>query len=72
MQFTTLTAAGVIDTAGGPKVFAEAVGKNQITVRVWKHRNFFPRVAWPDIQAAYPDLTTDRLLEIEKASITKG
>lgn len=71
MQFTILTAARVIDAAGGPKAFAEAIGKNQITVRVWKCRGFFPRVAWPDIQAAYPDLTTERLLEIEKASITK-
>jgi hypothetical protein len=69
MKAPPLTASLVITNAGGPKAFAEAIGKNQITVRVWKCRGFFPRMAWPDIQAAFPELTTEKLLEIEKASI---
>jgi hypothetical protein len=59
------SAAKVIEDKGGPKVFAEKVGKPAGTVRLWKHRDYFPRTAWPEINSAFPDLALDVLRAIE-------
>lgn len=59
------TVAAIIDEKGGPAAFAEKVGKTPGAVRVWKHRNQFPREAWPEIITAFPDLSLSRLIEIE-------
>lgn len=34
-------------------------------VRMWKQRNTLPRTNWPEIIAAFPDLTLDELRGIE-------
>lgn len=62
------TASEIVDEKGGPAVFAAEIGHRAGAVRQWKHRNRFPRDAWPEIIKAYPDLTLDRLLEIERRS----
>ncbi|MGE5500600.1 MAG: hypothetical protein ACM3W4_01595 [Ignavibacteriales bacterium] len=59
--------AQIID-AKGAAAFAEGVQKPLGTVRVWKTRNSFPRHAWPEITAAFPDLTIEKLLELERAA----
>jgi hypothetical protein len=61
------TAAQIIDDKGGPTAVAAKVGRSPGAVRVWKHRDAFPREAWPEIIEAFPDITLDRLREIEKA-----
>lgn len=64
----TKSPADIIHAKGGPAAFAAAVGKEPGAVRLWKHRNRFPRNAWPEIISAYPDLTLDVLRKVEKAA----
>ena len=59
------SAAQVIDAKGGPAAFAAKVNRRPGAVRAWKHRNYFPREAWPEIINAFPDLGLDSLIEIE-------
>jgi hypothetical protein len=61
------SAAQIIDDKGGPSAVAAKVGRSPGAVRVWKHRDAFPRDAWPEIIGAYPDLTLDRLMKIERS-----
>lgn len=63
-----VSASDIIDAQGGPTVFAEKVNRTAGAVRVWKHRNYFPRDAWPEIIGAFPDMTLERLMQIEAAS----
>lgn len=62
------SAAQIIDENGGPAAFAERVGRKAGAVRLWKHRNKLPRDAWPEIMQAFPELTLDRLIEVEADS----
>lgn len=62
-----MTPAKIIDEKGAAHI-AERLNKPVGTVRVWKTRNCIPRSAWPEISAAFPDLTTERLLELERAA----
>jgi hypothetical protein len=59
--------AEIIVDKGGPAEFAAKVGKEANAVRLWKYRNRFPRNAWPEIIAAYPDLTLAMLKRVEAA-----
>ncbi len=61
-------AAQLIEDKGGPPAFAQKIGVAEGTVRVWKSRGRIPRGAWPEISQAFPDLTTERLLEVESAA----
>jgi hypothetical protein len=63
-----MDASTLIDLHGGPSVFAAKVGHRPGAVRVWKHRNRFPREAWPEILQAVPEITLDFLMQIEAAS----
>lgn len=54
--------------AVGVKTLADALRLSRTTVAVWKTRNTIPRKHWPEITEAFPALTTERLLEIEKAA----
>lgn len=62
------SAAEIIDEKGGPAAVAAKVHRSPGAVRVWKHRNQFPREAWPEIIGAFPDITLDKLMELERAS----
>jgi hypothetical protein len=59
------SAAEIIDEKGGAAKFAEAVGVPKGRVRLWKHRNYFPRQQWPEINSAFPDLALDVLRAVE-------
>jgi hypothetical protein len=59
------SAAEIIDAKGGPTAFAAQVKRPPGVVRAWKHRNYFPRDAWPEIIRAFPDLMLDKLLKME-------
>lgn len=59
------SAAVIIEEKGGSTAFANAVGKSAGAVRLWKHRDYFPRQAWPEINGAFPDLPLDVLRAIE-------
>lgn len=59
------SASELIDAKGGPAAFAEKVQRSPGAVRVWKHRNYFPREAWPEIMRAFPDIDLDRLMRLE-------
>jgi len=65
------SAAQIIDAKGGPAAFAVKVDRRPGTVRAWKHRNYFPRQAWPEIIGAFPDLPLEALIEIERRSSRK-
>jgi len=62
------TAAQIIDAKGGSATFAARVKRSPGAVSVWKHRNRFPRDAWPEIMQAFPDLTLRRLLQLERTA----
>lgn len=50
-----------------------ATGRTEAAVRVWKHRNRFPRNAWPELATTFPDeLTLDVLRLIEFAPKPKA
>lgn len=57
--------AEIIDEKGGPAAFAAKVSRRPGAVRAWKHRNQFPREAWPEIMKAFPEITLERLMKIE-------
>jgi hypothetical protein len=59
------SAADIIAAKGGPSVFADKIKRNPGVVRVWKHRNYFPREAWPEIITAFPDLPLEKLIRME-------
>jgi len=61
----TESAASIIEQNGGPSAFAEKVGKRPGAVRVWKHRNQFPREVWPEILTAFPDISLEKLMDME-------
>lgn len=56
----------IIDAYGGASAFADALAEPVTNVRLWKHRNRIPRRAWPEISVTFPELTTEKLLEIER------
>lgn len=50
-----------------------ATNRSEGAVRVWKHRNRFPREVWPELATAFPEeLTLDVLRLIEFAPKPKG
>lgn len=52
----------------GVAVIAEATGREPNAIRQWKHRNCFPRSAWPELMTAFPEeLSYEHLLKIEAA-----
>lgn len=61
----TYTVSQIIEAKGGPAAVAAKVGRKPGAVRAWKHRGIFPRSAWPEITAAYPDLTVTELKALE-------
>lgn len=48
----------------GVTAVAEATGRSEGAVRVWKHRKRFPREAWLELNKAYPELTLDVLRKL--------
>ncbi len=52
-------------TREGVPAVATATKRTEAAVRVWKSRNRFPREAWLELNAAFPDLTLDVLRKIE-------
>lgn len=62
------TPSQIITDKGGPTAVAALVGKTPGAVRVWKHRNTFPRDAWPELMQAFPEITLGRLMEMESRS----
>lgn len=57
----------------GARTVAEKVGRSLGAVRVWKHRNKFPRDAWPDLILAFPrELTLERLIKTENRGPNGG
>jgi hypothetical protein len=55
-----------IDLGGAQKV-AERTGHKPSAVRMWVHRNKVPRTVWPDLLAAYDNLTLNDLRAVESA-----
>lgn len=56
-----------IEERGGAHQLARALDVKPVNVRMWKMRKSIPRSAWPEIIAAYPDLTLDDLRRTEAA-----
>jgi hypothetical protein len=46
-----LTPSQIITKHGGPSKLAALVGRSPGAVRLWKFRDYFPREAWPELQA---------------------
>lgn len=49
----------------GAHAIAVRTGRSIGTVRMWKHRGFIPRHAWPEIMQAFPAVTMETLLKCE-------
>jgi hypothetical protein len=60
--------AQIIDRKGGPTRVAAALSRKPGLVRVWKHRNHFPRAVWPELIVTFPDLTMEVLLRSEDST----
>jgi len=58
--------------AKGAAAVADATGRTVGAVRVWKHRNRFPREAWLELSQAFPELTLEALKEIEPAKAERA
>ena len=56
----------------GAKAIADATGFNAGTVRMWRLRNRIPRTVWPDLCAAFPELSLLVLQRIESAGAQPG
>lgn len=52
----------------GAQAVAVATGRTVGAVRVWKHRNRFPREAWLELSQAYPELTLVVLKRLQAKS----
>lgn len=59
------TPAQFIETVGVSSV-AKATGRTDGAVKVWKHRNKFPREAWLELNKTYPALSLDELKRLEE------
>jgi hypothetical protein len=55
----------IITKHGGPKRFSELVERSPGAVRLWKFRNYFPREAWPELQAI--GIRLEELRKMERA-----
>jgi hypothetical protein len=51
--------------AKGVQTVAAATGRTPGAIRVWKHRNRFPREAWLELSQAFPELTLSELKRLE-------
>jgi hypothetical protein len=54
--------------AKGILKIADAIKARPGTVKQWKTRNKIPRDHWPELTKAFPDLTLDKLLKVERAA----
>lgn len=63
----TDTPAQLIDAKGAQHI-ADAIGVKLGTVRVWKNRNSIPRTVWPELIAAFDDLSLGKLRALESRS----
>lgn len=61
----TRAVAALIEELGGAKAVSTKTGHKAGTVRKWKCVNALPRSAWPDLQKAFPQISLDRLLDVE-------
>lgn len=52
----------------GTRAFAEKIGAEYATVRMWISRNHISRSRWPDLLHLYPELGLSDLLAMEHAS----
>jgi hypothetical protein len=60
-----LTPSQIITKHGGPSRVAELTGFSPGAVRLWKHRNYFPRQVWPELMKSL-GLRLDELMTIER------
>jgi hypothetical protein len=49
----------------GVRAVADATGRTDAAVRVWKCRNRFPREAWLELSQAFPELTLETLKQLD-------
>lgn len=66
-----MTPAELIEKNGGAAAIAAKLNREAGAVRAWKHRNKLPRECWPDLLKAFPHLTLDALLKIERHGARK-
>lgn len=52
----------------GVQAVASATGRSAGAIRVWKHRNRFPREAWLELSQAFPELTLGELKRLAAKS----
>lgn len=61
------THADLIKAHGGARFIAERINARPETVRMWQFRRRIPRQAWPEIVAAFPDISLEVLVASEAA-----
>jgi hypothetical protein len=60
-----MTPAQIIIKHGGSQRVAELTGFSPGAVRLWKHRNYFPRQVWPELMKSL-GLRLDELMSMER------
>jgi hypothetical protein len=57
--------AQLVGELGGPDALAGKLNVKPATVKMWAFRGAVPRRVWPELLDAYPDMTLDRLKDVE-------
>ncbi len=60
--------AQFIEERGGPSGVAAKLSERPATVRMWRYRNRLPRSKWLELMEAFPDLTVEKLAQMERAA----
>lgn len=55
-----------IEAKGGTHVIGAALSLRPVSIRAWRKRGI-PRERWPDLVAAFPDVSFEDLQKIEAA-----
>jgi hypothetical protein len=55
----------IIAKHGGSKRVADLTGHTPGAVRLWRHRNYFPRQVWPELMKSL-GLRLDELMTMER------
>ncbi len=61
-----MTVSDFIGGLGGNSQVAALTGRKAGAVAVWVYRRKIPRTAWPELIKAFPSLTLEQLLELER------
>jgi hypothetical protein len=60
--------AQLVADLGGVQAVAEKLNTKPRTIRMWEYRKAVPRRVWPEFIEAFPAVTMDTLMAVERAA----